>query len=121
MNVFTGYFEKVEDYISRGLVSIGIAGKSPCNFNGLEYKELAPKRFIYDNYIQSGDSEAYSKDYFYYVLDKLDAEVVLNELKQLANNKDFILLCYEKPNQFCHRHLVAYWLKSELGIELSEL
>ena len=27
------------------------------------------------------------------------------------NNKNFdiVLLCYEKPDEFCHRHLVAEW------------
>jgi hypothetical protein len=27
---------------------------------------------------------------------------------------DAVLLCYEKPGQFCHRHLVAQWLKVDL-------
>ena len=35
--------------------------------------------------------------------------------------KDVVLLCYEKPPQFCHRHLVAKWLEKELNIKVEEL
>lgn len=27
-----------------------------------------------------------------------------------ANDKHICLICYEKPADFCHRHLVAKWL-----------
>lgn len=30
------------------------------------------------------------------------------------------LLCYEKPDDFCHRHLVADWLRKN-GYECEEL
>lgn len=112
MKIFTSYFDRTEKPRMEGLVHIGIAGISPPGFDGLEYKRLAPKRFIYDNYVKSGDEETYSRDYFRHVLDKLKPGQVV---------KDIVLLCYEKPNQFCHRHLVAYWMKSELGIEIEEL
>lgn len=28
------------------------------------------------------------------------------------DNVNIVLLCYEKPEDFCHRHLVADWLNS---------
>lgn len=121
MKIFTSYFDRTEKPRIEGLVPIGIAGISPPGFDGLEYKRLAPKRFIYDNYIKSGDEETYSRDYFRHVLDKLNPEQVLKDLENFSGGKDIVLLCYEKPNQFCHRHLVAYWMKSELGIEIEEL
>ena len=62
-------------------------------------------------------------DYIIYLEDvKNDHEVlkdktcrqVLADLQKLTGVKnDFskiILLCYEKPGDFCHRHLVADWL-----------
>lgn len=121
MKIFTSYFDRTEKPRIEGLVPIGIAGISPPGFNGLEYKRLAPKRFIYDNYIKSGDEETYSRDYFRHVLDKLNPEQILKDLENLSGGKDIVLLCYERPNQFCHRHLVAYWMKSELGIECIEI
>ena len=119
MKIFTSYFDNL--FNIGELVPIGIAGISPPEFKGLEYKRLAPKRFIYDNYIQSGDEEKYSKDYFQFVLDRLNPEQVIKELNNLSGGKDVVLLCYEKPYKFCHRHLVAKWFKTELNIEVEEL
>ena len=33
---------------------------------------------------------------------------------------DFALVCYEKPSDFCHRHLVADWLNKN-GYDCEEL
>ena len=42
-----------------------------------------------------------------------------DEILNLLNNK--ILLCYEDNMEFCHRHIVAYWLELELGISVPEV
>ena len=34
-------------------------------------------------------------------------------------NSKIALICYEKSEDFCHRHLVAYWLKCN-GYECEE-
>ena len=34
-------------------------------------------------------------------------------------DKDVALVCYEKPSDFCHRHLVADWLNKN-GFECKE-
>ena len=46
----------------------------------------------------------------------LDKESVLKNLEKLAGGREEIaLVCYEKPGDFCHRHIVADWL--DQGIE----
>ena len=41
---------------------------------------------------------------------------VLKNLEKLAGGREEIaLVCYEKPGDFCHRHIVADWL--DQGIE----
>jgi uncharacterized protein (DUF488 family) len=48
---------------------------------------------------------------------------VIEDLQKIANTKDtdkIILLCYEKPGDFCHRHLVADWLTKN-GLKTIEL
>ena len=54
--------------------------------------------------------EAYKEE----TLAKLDPHKVAAEL----NNR--ILLCYEKSEDFCHRHIVAAWLR-HYGYEAEEL
>ena len=55
------------------------------------------------------------------VLDTLEYNSVLNQLARRSNGKldSVILLCYEKPGDFCHRHLVADWLTKN-GTECKE-
>ena len=33
-------------------------------------------------------------------------EDIIKVLEQIANGKDIILCCYEKPGDFCHRHIL---------------
>jgi len=60
--------------------------------------------------------EEYTKIYIGYFLDNLDAAKVYQEL-----GNDAILLCWERPNKFCHRHIVAEWLSKSLNIQVNEL
>ena len=37
----------------------------------------------------------------------------------MAAERDIALVCYEKPEEFCHRHLVADWLR-KYGHDIKE-
>jgi hypothetical protein len=51
-------------------------------------------------------------------LESLDKEAVRRALEGFGDN--VILLCYEKPGDFCHRHIVADWLESNFGMRVDE-
>lgn len=53
-------------------------------------------------------------------LSQLNPEKVYQELLDLGKGRDVVILCYEKPPDFCHRHIAANWFKDELGVELIE-
>lgn len=95
--------------------AVSIAGKCPIGYKGREYKILAPKYWFFKKYKEDGDSKFYIEQYYKEVLDKLDPQIVFAELGENA-----ILLCYEKPGDFCHRRLVAEWLKCKLGVRIEE-
>lgn len=72
-----------------------------------------------DDY-ESDESKAwYGKKYRSTVLDALDPVDILFEIKKLAGDSNTYLLCYEAPEKFCHRHMLATWLnlKAEAGVE----
>ncbi len=110
--MYTSYYGNYRKLI--GLNPISISRSKPKSINCLEYKKLAPTYLMLsmneDNYIQA----------FYEMLEKLDPYQVINELKELAGSKPFVLLCYEKPNEFCHRHLVADWLNTNCKTRIIE-
>jgi len=49
----------------------------------------------------------------------LTQEKVKYFFETLGGDRDIILCCYEKPGEFCHRHVLANWLADK--IEVKEL
>lgn len=113
--MYTGYYAKLKNYLADGLCPVSIALKCPDWYHGAEYKKLAPKwSFLseWKNGSHKGDTNYYIKNFKEMVLDKLDPAQVIKELEGFTgvSSDKIILLCYEKPDDFCHRHLVADWL-----------
>jgi uncharacterized protein (DUF488 family) len=109
--VNTSYFSKY-----RGDMGVSISRMAPYGFKGRYFTALAPSWDLLNKYKQDGDVESYTKIYTEEVLDSLDPELVYKSL-----GEDAVLLCWEAPSKFCHRHLVAKWLEGKLGIEILEL
>jgi uncharacterized protein (DUF488 family) len=55
------------------------------------------------------------------LLGRQDPNRVIAELTDMADGAVPVILCWENPGEFCHRNLVADWLKSELGILVPEV
>ena len=119
--IYTSYFAKIKELERNGITSISICAKAPNWYTGLQYKKLAPKYDFFMKWKQTHDNEYYIKCFNEQVLSKLDAMRVYQELCLLANSDNFALICYEKPSDFCHRHLVANWLnKNNCGFYIKE-
>ena len=64
--------------------------------------------------------EQYIERYNRLVLGTLRVENVVRDIERLSGGRDAALLCYEKPGDFCHRHLLAKWITEESGVEVKE-
>jgi hypothetical protein len=93
--------------------AVGISLGVPGFFKGLRYPPLHPTRAML-RLSRSDFETAYSA-----LLSTLDAAVVWRELHELAGPSP-ILLCWESPNQYCHRRLVSTWLELSLGVSITE-
>jgi len=60
----------------------------------------------------------YIREYYNQVLKNLDAREVLEDIEDMGNPT---LLCYESPDEFCHRHIVSAWFELELNISTAEV
>ena len=120
MKIFTTYFANVRN-LPQHIVPISISGKAPDWWNGLEYKRLAPKYSFFSVWKETQDNEYYIKHFYEEVLSKLTPKQVIDDIVvKLPQETTFALVCYEAPNKFCHRHLVAEWLKTDGDIEVEE-
>lgn len=63
--------------------------------------------------------EDYTKEYIERVLSPLSPEKVVEDLLFIGNGKPVLLVCYEKPAAFCHRHIISKWL-NDAGIKCEE-
>ena len=126
--IYTSYFGNIKKIKAKmpQLVLISIAGKTPDWFDGKKLPELAPKYEWWkeweDNYKDNPPDNGinfYTTKYYETVLSETDPESIATKLKTIADGKDVCLLCYETPENFCHRQLVAEWLNNA-GIACTE-
>ena len=134
--IYTSYFAKLKS-LPENIIPISICGKAPDWYNGLQYKKLAPKYEFFMKWKENHDNDYYIKCFNEQVLNNLDIIKTLTELYNLLPNEkqnlidmldcppwlnsniNIALICYEKPSDFCHRHLVAEWFKRN-GIKCEE-
>ena len=122
--IYTSYFAKLKS-LPKDIIPISICAKAPSWYKGLEYRSLAPTYNILMKYKQDNDNEDYIKKFHEQILSRLNASKVVFDLGRLADTDetcysfDICLVCYEKPSDFCHRHLVADWL-NHYGFECKE-
>ena len=111
--IYTSYFAKLKS-LPDNIIPISICGKAPDWYKGLQYKKLAPKYDFFMRWKETHDNEYYIRCFNEQVLNKLNILNVIRDLIDLTpgdmTGKTICLVCYEKPDDFCHRHLVADWL-----------
>jgi len=107
--IFTSNF-KIASHLPQ---AVAISRSLPRGWQGRVYRPLAPSWAL----VKAGLPPAeLIRAYRAEVLDKIKPQKVLDDL----GGDDFIMLCWEPPGQFCHRQVVATWLKKELGLEVPE-
>lgn len=117
--IFTGNYEECK---AGNLISIsGDRGKK-VGFVGKAIPQFAPKKgfwTIFDNNIGKIPEEEnirfYIKNYYEQVLSKVNIEELLKD------EKDPILLCYEKGQDFCHRHILAEYIEIKYNIKVRDI
>lgn len=117
--IFTGNYQ---DCKHGNLISIsGDRGKK-VGFAGKALPQLAPKKAfweIYHNNIGKISEEEniryYIEEYYRQVLSKVNIEELLQD------EKNPILLCYEKSNEFCHRHILAEYINLIYGVSVPDV
>lgn len=128
--IFTSYFDNVRN-LPDCILPISIARKTPEWFKGPKYLKLGPYREFWDIWKAKRDDDYYICEYKSCVLNGLNARDTFLDLYEQAylytlehpelckKITKVCLLCYEKPNRFCHRHIVSDWF-NEHGIQCEE-
>lgn len=122
MKLYTSYFARVKKLNEMGFNNlVCVAGYAPKFFfdwpNAKFFPDLAPRKDWWREWHDSGlGNDWYEQKYRETVLSKLNPNKVVEELGDNA-----VMICYEKPSDFCHRHIIANWIKENTGIEVEEV
>ncbi|MBQ9253262.1 MAG: DUF488 family protein [Bacteroidales bacterium] len=116
MKIYTSYFGNVKKLRTAGLVTIGIARWKPRFYEGLCMFSVAPTPYMLSDNCEHEEYIALYND----ILQKRGAKSIVEEIEKLSYGKDVALLCYESPEKFCHRHLLADFLNKELNLGVEE-
>ena len=113
--IYTTYFAKLKT-LPEHITPIAICAKAPVGYNGPSYRALAPKYDFFMQWKATRDNDYYIKCYNEQVIANLNPARVVAELYAQAGSTscqgDIALVCFEKSTDFCHRHLVADWLRA---------
>lgn len=115
MVIYTSYFANLSKLRKEGIVPICIARYAPRWYEGLRYLVVAPTSYMLSS---SCSHEEYLKKYDE-ILNRLNPSDVVKAITSLSVGRDVALCCYEKPGDFCHRHLLSEWLRKN-GYDVKE-
>lgn len=109
--IYTGYFAGWRAWPT-GALAIGVTRFKPDYWTGINLDKLAPSAELLRQYRNNYIDEYMFKNIYLSELNNrgLTPNFVRQSLKEAAGERDIILCCYEKPNEFCHRHILNEWL-----------
>lgn len=117
MKIYTSYFGNIRKLYVNNITPICIARGIPKFYRGEINQTVAPYSWMLSDKVSRDE---YIEAYFNQVLRNVDIGQFVGQLEKASKGKDIALCCYEKPKDFCHRHLLAKWLEEKLGIEVKE-
>lgn len=117
MKIYTSYFGNIRKLYVNNITPICIARGIPKFYRGETIQTVAPYSWMLSGKVSR---EEYIEAYFNQVLRNVDIDQFINQLEKVSKGNDVALCCYEKPEDFCHRHLLAKWLEEKHGIEVKE-
>jgi len=120
MKIYTSCFGSLKN-IPDTIIPVSIARFPPKWFAGAEIRDLAPSKKLLGQ-ARSGriDQAEYTTRYFAEIRERYSPETLVRQLARDFDDRDVVLLCFEKKGEFCHRRLVAAWLEDQLGIVVPE-
>lgn len=114
MRIYTGYYGNMRAYQGMTCVAISLSVPKWLSAPLSNIRELNPKPWML-HMEKEQYTEAYNR-----ILAKLSARKIIDFINTVSDGKPVVLLCFEKPCDFCHRELVAAWLNRELGLDVQE-
>jgi uncharacterized protein YeaO (DUF488 family) len=127
MRLYTSYYGNIKK-IPKDYFVVSVSGGLPDELKLIVDSwdtKLAPSKSIFFDYKKDRDQEKYSSRFKDEILPKVDWLETLELWEEKANkiNKNIesiVICCYETPEDFCHRHILAEHFENEFKTIVEE-
>lgn len=128
MTFSSSYYGNIKN-IPEDYILVSISGGITDEIRKVIHKQdtrLAPKKKFFLEYKDSTPGNAREAVYVKNFKEQVLADVDLNKIfrewsEEFGKNKHFVILCYETPEDFCHRQIVSEAIENKYSINVPEL
>lgn len=121
MQVYTSCFKFAKGLDDSKYFVVSISRFPPRGFRGYKCFEFAPSVRLLKDYKEGLRNDHYAYRYRRDVLEKVDVHRVFEGLARLSRGRDIVLCCFEPAFEFCHRRLLAHYVKEVWGYSIEEM
>ena len=115
--IYTGYYGGLTRIVG-DIAKVQVSNSAPVPVDIKFEKAIPDWAFIVKPYKDGLITKEEYEQRYTLQLDKF-RENILGVIKYFSStDKDYILLCYEKPGDFCHRHILADYINKALGEDI---
>ena len=117
--IYTGYYSKIKEYADSGLTLLSISRTKPEFAKScIDIPQLFPSdKILWDHKKGKIDEMEYTAKYLDQ-LNELGVDRIIKMIQIFGDN--VVLLCWESPEKFCHRHILADYINKNSGIIVEE-
>ena len=117
--IYTGYYSKIKEYADSGLILLSISRTKPEFAKScIDIPQLFPSDKILWDYKKGKIDEMEYTSKYLDQLNELGVDRIIKMIQIFGDN--VVLLCWESPEKFCHRHILADYINKNSNINVEE-
>ena len=117
--IYTGYYSKIKEYAGSGLTLLSISRTKPEFAKScIDIPQLFPSNKILWDYKKGKIDEMEYTSKYLDQLNELGVDRIIKMIQIFGDN--VVLLCWESPEKFCHRHILADYINKNSNINVEE-
>ena len=117
--IYTGYYSKIKEYADSGLILLSISRTKPEFAKScIDIPQLFPSDKILWDYKKGKIDEMEYTSKYLDQLNELGVDRIIKMIQIFGDN--VVLLCWESPEKFCHRHILADYINKNSNISVEE-
>lgn len=121
IDIYTTNYTKASRLSEKYYLKVSISYYRPRDFKGMQIQSFAPTKELLEDYKNGLSAEQYEIRYREQINKLTDIYSFFQIMAKQAKGRTILLLCYEKKNAFCHRHILSDIIYERYGYRIKEL